>query len=208
MIGTMDTPDTTTSTPRYASLQHPLLIIVRGMYGSGKSYLATRLHTAFGEDAVVVLDPDTIDRDSQEYKDHSAAQTTQGADAAIHPYRFLQHKAFQGISDHKIIIWNQPFTNLEMFKRMIGRLEDYAAKAHTTLPMLVVEVSIDPAIAQARVTERQAAGGNSISDAVFAQRLSEYTSFASEGYNIVAVRGDDDVATSVTTVMRRAAELI
>jgi predicted ABC-type ATPase len=207
MIGSMNTSDSTTNTHDYTHLQHPLLIIVRGMYGSGKSYLAAQLHKAFGEDAVVALDPDTIDRDSQEYRNHSAALTAEGVDAAIHPYRFSLGKAFQGISDHKVIIWNQPFTNLDMFKRMIGRLEERAAQEHTTLPMLVVEVSIDPAVAKARVAERQAAGGNSISDEVFAQRLSEYASFASEGYTIVSVRGEDDVAASVATVLEAARAL-
>jgi predicted ABC-type ATPase len=208
MIGSMDTSDSATNTHDYTHLQHPLLIIVRGMYGSGKSYLAEQLHKAFGEDAVVALDPDTIDRDSQEYRDHSAALTAEGVDAAIHPYRFSLGKAFQGISDRKIIIWNQPFTNLDMFKRMIGRLEERAAQEHTTLPMLVVEVSVDPAIAKARVTKRMAEGGNTISDEVFAQRLSEYSSFASEGYNIAAVRGDGDVAAAARSIVDRANKLL
>lgn len=204
----MDNPDSTTGKDQYSNLHHPLLIIVRGIYGSGKSYLTSELHETLGKDNVVVLDPDIINRGSQEYKDHSAAMTAEGVDEVIHPYRFSLYKAFQGISDHKIIIWNQPFTNLDMFKRMIGRLQDRAVETHTTLPMLVVEVSIDPAVAKARVAKRMAEGGNSISDETFAQRLNEYSSFASEGYNIVAIDGRSDVATSVATVMERIVELI
>jgi predicted ABC-type ATPase len=204
----MDTLDSPMNKRTYTNLQHPLLIIVRGLPGSGKSYLAARLHKAFGEDAVVALDPDTIDLNSQEYRDHSAALTAEGVDAMVHPYRFSLGKALQGITDHKIIIWNQPFTNLEMFKRMIARLEERAAQEHTTLPMLVVEVSVDPAIAKARVTKRMAEGGNTISDEVFAQRLSEYSSFASEGYNIAAVRGDGDVAAAARSIVDRANKLL
>jgi hypothetical protein len=138
----MDTLDSPMNKRTYTNLQHPLLIIVRGLPGSGKSYLAARLHKAFGEDAVVALDPDTIDLNSQEYRDHSAALTAEGVDAMVHPYRFSLGKALQGITDHKIIIWNQPFT--------APRTEPWPGELLTTPALLARAIALWPYVAMMR----------------------------------------------------------
>ena len=189
-------------------MQHPLLILVRGLPGSGKSYLAVELKKRFGEDATVSLDPDTIDFDTEQYKEHVTALTAEGVDEALYPYRFLRAQAYQGISDHKVIIWNQPFTNLEIFKKMIERLETHAAEQNTSLPILVVEVEVDPAVAKDRVVKRKNDGGHGPSDDTFERFLREYTSYVHEGYDVVTVQGENTIADSVQSVLDRAATLI
>ncbi len=102
------------------------VILVRGLPGSGKTYLSAELQKAIGEHQVVMLDPDATDYTSQEYIDHTNALTIDGVDLALHPYRFLRCKAYKAIASKTMVIWNQPFTNLEIFNKMVARLQDHA----------------------------------------------------------------------------------
>ena len=179
----------------------PTLILVRGMPGSGKSHLAAELRRALGEDLVVSLDPDATDYQSKAYLAHTERLTAEGVDPKLHAYRFLRGQAYDGIATDKIVIWDQPFTNLEIFNTMVGRLRDHAAENGKQLPVLVVEVELDPEAAKARVAERKNAGGHGPSDKTLAQRISEYRSFAGEGYRTIVVRGDDGVQASVAAVL-------
>lgn len=185
--------------------EYPILILVRGLPGSGKSYLATRLQQVIKEQTnedVVMLDPDATDYDSKEYAEHVKAQTKEGVDPKLHAYRFLRAQAYEGIAAHKIIVWNQPFTNLEVFNKMVARLRDHAAQHATHLPILVVEVEIDLETAKARVAQRKAAGGHGPSDTTFLRFTNDYTSFAPHGYTTVQINGTDDPTTSVETIMQ------
>lgn len=181
---------------------HPILIVVRGMPGSGKSYLAAELQKSLGPDEVVVLDPDATDYESEVYKEHVKVQMAEGVDPKLHAYRFLRAQAYDGIVAHKVVIWNQPFTNLEIFNKMVDRLRTHAAEHHTRLPILVVEVEIDPEVAKERVQQRKRDGGHGPSDNTLAQRISDYKSFADEGYDTVTVHGEDDVSVSVSVILK------
>jgi predicted ABC-type ATPase len=195
-------PDTNT-TPAYAN--HPAFILIRGLPGSGKSYLAAALRDAFGPEQVVILDPDATDYTSQAYLDHSEVLAAQGVEAKFYPYRFLRTQAHKAIEAKKIIIWNQAFTDLGGFTRTITNLQEYALEHHTKLPVLVVEVSISPEVAKARVANRAAQGGHDVDADTFARFINTYTSFAGEGHNTIAVNGEDDVTRSVariTTALR------
>jgi deoxyadenosine/deoxycytidine kinase len=198
-------------TPWAKITDHPTLVLIRGMPGSGKSYLATALRKSLqqktGQDGVVLLDPDATDYQSKAYIEHTEALTVEGVDPKLHAYRFLRAKAYKAIEDHKIIIWNQAFTNLEIFNKMIDRLRDHAALHHTELPILVVEVEIDLATARARTAARERAGGHGISDNAFERFIGDYKSFAGEGFNTVTVQGDADIAESVMSVLKALQEL-
>lgn len=180
----------------------PTLIIVRGLPGSGKTYLAAQLVKAIGEDRVVALDPDATDYKSQAYVDHTRALTAEGVDLKLHPYRFLRAKAHKAIEAHKIIIWNQPFTNLEIFNKMIANLRAYAEEHSTELSVLVVEVEVDHVVAKERMLRRKQAGGHGPSEGAFARYVDDFISFAPHGYTVVAVSGEGDVTLSVATVMK------
>jgi predicted ABC-type ATPase len=179
---------------------HPTLILIRGLPGSGKTYLSRDLQKSLGG-SVVMLDPDATDYSSKEYLEHTKKLTEEGVDPKIHAYRFLRAKAQQGIAGHKIIIWNQPFTNLEIFNKMVANLRNHAAEHNTNLPILVVEVEINHQIAHQRMLERKQAGGHGPSENGFKKFMADYTSFASEGYNTVTVGGEDEVSDSVKIVI-------
>ncbi len=192
----------------YETMQHPIIVLIRGLPGSGKSYLAAKLVEALGKDVTIMLDPDAIDYESQEYKDHVAAQIAEGVDPALHAYRFSRGKAYQGIADHKIVMWNQPFTNLEIFNKMVDRFKEHAEECHVTLPILVVEVNIAPEIAKQRVEERKKQGGHGPSENTFSRFVNDYTTFANDGYNVVEIEGDGDITAAVETIVQRIVALV
>lgn len=187
---------------------NPILIIVRGIPGSGKSYVAAALCHALGEDRVVLLDPDTTDYTSEVYQRHIAAQLAEGVDPTLHAYRYLRAQAYEAIAAHKIIIWNQPFTNHDIFQKMMGRLHTQAAESGTRLAVLIVEVQTDPAVAKERVVQRKAAGGHGPSDATLQRRIDDYETFAEEGYKTISVHGDARVDESAQKILAALNSLV
>jgi predicted ABC-type ATPase len=197
-----------TTTPSVQSPgTHPTLMLIRGLPGSGKSYLAAALKTALGSDSVLVLDPDATDYESKTYRAHSEQLTTEGVEEKFHPYRFLRAQAYAAIEAHKIIIWNQGFTNLDGFNKTVINLEEYAKGHGTHLPLLVVEVEIAHATAEQRVAQRAAQGGHDVDETNFVRFINDYRSFAGEGFNTVTVQGEDNVQASVATVLRALEKL-
>lgn len=154
-----------------------------------------------------MLDPDAIDYDGEEYAEHVRAQTAEGVDPKLHAYRFSRAKAYQGIKDKKIIMWNQPFTNLEIFNKMVANFRIQAEENKVELALLVVEVETDPEVAKARVESRKAAGGHGPSDDTFARFVNDYEPFAPHGYITVTVNGEDDVQDSVAKIMHAIASV-
>ncbi len=181
---------------------HSTLVLVRGLPGSGKTYLAKALVKSIGEGSVVMLDPDATDYSSREYINHTKALTAEGVDSALHPYRFLRAKAYDAIASKEMVVWNQPFTNLEIFNKMVGRLRDHAAEHNVELNILVVEVEVDPVVARERVVSRKQQGGHGPSEATFNRFVHDYHSFAKHGYNTITVQGDD-VRAAVSAVIAR-----
>lgn len=180
---------------------HPTLILIRGLPGSGKSYLAKALQKALGGSHVVIVDPDATDYTSKAYTDMSAGLTAEGIDVKFHPYRFVRAQAYQGIADHKVVIWNQGFTNLDGFNKTVLNLQTYAKDHGTTLPLLVVEVEVTHHVAKARVADRAATGGHDVTEENFVRFINDYKTFADEGYSPVVVNGENDVAVSVAAVL-------
>jgi predicted kinase len=184
-------------------LHHPLLILIRGLPGSGKTYIADELIKSFDPTEFIVLDPDATDYESDAYKQHIEAMKQEGIEPIYFPYRFLRGKAQYAIAEHKIIVWNQPFTLLGGFNRTVDYLQGVAAEQGIKLPTLVVEVEITEATARTRVAERKAKGGHGPSGDAFKAFMDDYVSFAqhAEGrYQTVTVHGEDDVQTSVRTI--------
>lgn len=184
------------------ALGRPTLILTRGIPGSGKSYLATALLKAIGNEAGVILDPDQTDYASKEYLALTKAWAAEGVQAKFFPYRFLRAKAYRAISSRKIIIWNQAFTSRDGFNRTIVNLQAYALERGIHLPLLIIEVEVSHSTAKTRVAQREAQGGHGVSEAAFSRFVNDYTSFASEGYYVVKVNGEGNVAESVAQVIR------
>jgi adenylate kinase family enzyme len=185
----------------------PALIFIRGVPGSGKSYLATALENSLGKENVLMLDPDTIDFNSNEYLKFSEALLKEGVEQKLHPFRWLRSKACEGIAAGKVIVWNQPFTMVDIFNRLITYLQNYATEHGTDVPVLIVEVDLDHNLAKERVLKRKQQGGHGPSEQTLIRRIDEYKSYTDQGYNSVTVHGDRDVAESVSAVVNKLAEL-
>ena len=179
---------------------HPIVVLIRGLPGSGKSYIANRLQNSLGKDITVMLDPDAVDINSQEYKNHVDEQIKEGVDERLHLYRFSRAKAYKGIEEDKIILWNQPFTNLDVFNKMVARLKDHASLHHKKMPILVVELQIDPDIAKERMLKRKQVGGHGPSDETWLRFVNDYKSFAEHGYKTITIQGNNDVDDSVAKI--------
>lgn len=184
----------------------PLLVLIRGLPGSGKSYLSAALQDIFadiiGRENIIALDPDSIDFLSTEYQDHATQLTQEGVDEKLYPYRFLRGKAYQGIAERKIIIWNQAFTNLEIFNKMNENMRLQAEASGVELKTLVVEVSVDPELAKQRIIERAKLGGHGVPEEIFERFIKDYHSYADDGYTTVATRGNDPIEVSTTSVIK------
>jgi thymidylate kinase len=185
----------------------PILILIRGLPGSGKSYIASALRNKIGSADVVMLDPDATNYESATYIDFSASLTRDGVDEKLHPYRFLRSQAHEGIVAGKHIIWNQAFTNLEIFNKMTSGLEAYAVDHDKKLACVVVEVQIDPATAKSRIADRHKAGNHNVPDEAFNRFVRDYKSFVDEGYVVVQVSGEADVDESVAAIEQKLRNL-
>ena len=189
------------------NLNRPILVLIRGLPGSGKSYLSTAIQQLLGG-PVVVLDPDATDYSSTAYTGYVQNVTAQGVDPSLHVYRFLREQAYAGITAHQIILWNQPFTNREIFQKMTSGLINYAINLGTTLDILVVELGVDTAVAKERVDERKQAGGHGPSDTTFDRFTNDYVSFADEGFPTLSLDGSKDIQASANTVVAKIDDIV
>lgn len=185
----------------------PVLLLVRGLPGSGKSYFSDILYKSLDKNSTVLLDPDATDYTSEAYKQHVQQQTAEGVDAKLLPYRYLRAQAYRAIENHQLIIWNQPFTNLDILQKVTTRLQEHAIEHGTTLPILVIEVSIDPTVAKQRVEERKNKGGHGPNDEVFARFVNEYSTAAPLGYDVMPIDGTQDPAIYIADVMTAVSAL-
>lgn len=185
----------------HMNIHHPTLIMIRGLPGSGKSYLAAELEKIIGQENVVMPDPDNVDKTNPEYLALSEQLSKEGLDEAIHPFRWSRKRACDAIEAGKIIMWNQPFTNRGIFDRLVAFLQAHAREHGIDLPVLLVEVEIDPSIAKQRITKRKQTGGHGPSDNTLNNRINDYESYA-DGYRTVKVDGQSDVSKSAAAVMQ------
>lgn len=188
--------------------QKPVLVLVRGLPGSGKTHFAELLQEELAKNFdVVSLDPDATDYNSQAYKDHVEQQTADGVDPKLHPYRFLRAQAYQAIEKNKIVIWNQPFTNLEILQKVTDRLQEHASDHGADMPIFVVEVMTDPKIARHRVEERKKNGGHGPSKNTFDRFVNDYTSCAPLGYDTAEIDGSRDFTSYVLDTAKKITNL-
>lgn len=167
----------------------PALFLIRGVPGSGKSHLAQALRTALGDATTVYLDPDLIDRTSTAFRETVEQLRAEGVDERFHTYRFLRSQAYTAIRSRKTIIWSQAFSDFEGLRKTVERLRAFALRHGIKLPLLIIELEIDPDVAKARIAQRTSLGGHHVPQAVFDRFAENYQSFAGKGYPTVTIDG-------------------
>lgn len=185
-----------------SKIKQSTLIFIRGLPGSGKSYLAKHLVRLFDPSTVVVLDPDLVDQSSTAYKEHVKEQVRENVDPKLHLYRFSRAQAFQAAKNGKIIIWDQPFNDFETFKKVYERFREYATTNGVELKIVVVEVEIDPVLAEKRVRARKLKGGHGPSSDTFSRFVQNFESFEERGYDLIKVNGVAPISDSLEIIKK------
>tara|TARA_B100001245_G_scaffold67143_1_gene46838 strand:- start:6009 stop:6629 length:621 start_codon:yes stop_codon:yes gene_type:complete len=182
--------------------KQPVLVIIRGIPGSGKSYLSLRLQAALGGSKdVEVLDPDAINQQSADYQELVAKLRSDTVDEKLYPYRYLRAKAYDAIEAGKILIWNQPFISFDGITKTIERLMTHAKENGKDLSVIVVEVELNKDLARARVADRKQQGGHGPSEGTLERFMRDYKSFAGNGYKTITVDGASDVSRSTEMIL-------
>ena len=164
------------------------VLFIRGIPGSGKSTIAKFLSEKIQAD-ILILDPDSIDYQGKAYLNHVETMKIQGVDPKLFAYRFLRQQAYDGIEAKKLVIWNQPFSNLEIFNKMTKRLYDFAKVVGVKLKIIVVEVEIDLELAYSRIKDRIKKGGHGPTRGRFEKFTVELNSFKNTNYQVINVDG-------------------
>lgn len=179
--------------------QTAILIFVRGIPGSGKSYLTRHLANKLGN-STVVLDPDMVDTLAPSYIQLSKQLSAEGLDEAIHPFRWLRQQAVSAAQDRRTIIWNQPFTKRSIFDRLVQFIREGATEHGVQLRVVLLEVDTPPEVAYERIQERKNAGGHGPSKSVFDSRVEDYTTFAGD-YETISIDGTKPINESIDKIL-------
>lgn len=182
-------------------MAQPYLVIIRGIPGSGKSYVARHLAEGFSSDEYVILDPDEINTETQDYKQLIRQLLADNVDEKFHQYRYLRRRAHFGIENDKLIIWNQAFTSLKGLELTLNNLLDHAKKNSKVLQVLIVEVEVDPATARSRIEARVEAGGHDVPQSAFDQFLEDYSTWTDGQYPTLVVDGTEEIS-KITSLIK------
>ncbi len=178
----------------------PILVLVRGLPGSGKSYLVNKFVEKLNTDTIV-LDPDATNYESHEYRQMCQELSSENVDPKFFPYRFLRRQAHEGIKNNKLIIWNQAFTQLDGFQKTIINLSNFASENNKKIKILIIEVFVDPEVAKLRIKNRVESGGHDVPEERFNKFVDDYKTFANEGYPVLSIDGQANIDESVKSVI-------
>ena len=183
---------------KHASYQ-PILIIIRGLPGSGKTSIAKGLKDRLKNKHCVRLDPDSIDYKGEVYKNfiEKLRKTEPQLDAKFFPYRFLRTRAIEALGRREIVIWEQPWSSLKGLKITLEKL----SKIFPSLSTLIVEVEITPEEARKRIKKRVELGGHGPDDKTF-KKFVEKFDYAKIGYRRVVLKGHDKVNNNVDLILK------
>lgn len=176
------------------------ILFIRGIPGSGKSYVASNLVNAMKDREVVLLDPDAIDFSNPAYKALSEELSAQDLPEAIHPFRWLRGQAVAACKPDTLIIWNQPFTNEGILSRLAQFLTKAANDSDVELEVLILELETASEIAYERIQKRIADGGHGPSKDTFDHRVEHYISFA-DSHKTLVIDGTNNIDEITTSVL-------
>ncbi len=186
-----------------AAERQPLILFVRGIPGSGKSFFTEALKNTLSKENVTVIDPDALDIEDPNFKVFAVQLLEEGLDKKIHPFRWLRKKAVDAANVNSIVIWNQPFTDKGIFDRLVIYLKEQVSQQKgLDLKVIVIEIDASTETAWKRVVARKNEGRHGPDKKVFEQRLAEYTSY-SDSYDVISLNGEIPVEELTATVIKK-----
>jgi len=168
----------------------PQIIIIRGLPGSGKTSLAHQLTREIGSD-IVIVDPDSIETASSEYVEFVEQLVSEEPeiDSKIIPYRFLLNRATKALLEERVIIWNQPFSDLEGLDYTIKKLTKEMKNNGKNVTVLIVDIEISEEIAFTRNKDRILRGEHGPDKKTFLRFVHDFRFASNLGYNHLIVDG-------------------
>ncbi len=167
-----------------------IVVFIRGLPGAGKTFLAQKLQKEIGDNCLV-LDPDGIKNHSLEYQlfIKDLARREPHLSPKFFPYRFLRNQALIHLKKGGLVIWDQPWSNLNGLKVTI----EYLTKNLSQAPLvIIVELEIAPDKAYQRIRKRIESGGHGPSRTTFLQFVNRFRSVITSQYfeNILVIKLD------------------
>ena len=130
----------------------PSFFIIRGIPGAGKSTVSELLRQRIGQDQCLVLDPDDIMLEADEYDNFCQNLSEAKVSEKYWPYRYLVSKAIQGLSKNRIILWNQAWTKVWGIDAVLNTLNDFLPERCSN--SIVIGLDVDVSIAETRIRNR------------------------------------------------------
>ncbi|HSX49257.1 MAG TPA: AAA family ATPase [Candidatus Saccharimonadales bacterium] len=184
--------------------QEPLLVIIRGIPGSGKSYLTNDIINKLSID-ITIVDPDSINKESKTYKEfaHKLRSTEPEVEEKFYPYRFMlqiAHDRLNQKSKPPFVIWNQAFTDTEGLDYTVRKLKSLC---NSQLNILIIQLDPHPEEAWKRIQERMQTGGHGMDSERFNSFVTKYQKIEPQYPNIVV-----DTFTSYENAVTQAMDQI
>ena len=178
----------------------PALIIIRGLPGSGKTFLSKALVETLGNDNVKEVNPDEIFDASEEYQDFigQLQREEPDLDSKFFPFRFLRKQALEAIQVDKIVIWDQPWSGLEKPEIVLETISK-----EIKAPVLLIEVELEAEKAMERLEKRKAEGGHGPNEEIFSQFVKKFRSINESDSCFIKIRGDTPIEKSVFDVLEQ-----
>lgn len=179
-----------------------MLIVVRGIPGSGKSYLVENLvDTLKDEEADRII---RIDPDEYRYKDtsiHKVSAFTRDLASEEELLPGLQKMALEGISEGKIVIWEQLLTSLKKPEQV-----NFIRQAIYPSRLLFIEVVTDKSAAWERIMVRNDLGQQiGPTNEQFDDYTARYVSFQDKkvDFEYLVVNGEKPAEENVKLILSR-----
>ncbi len=181
-----------------------VIIFVRGIPGSGKSCLSQKVKDQMPRDYVVLVDPDSVDKNSIDYSDfvENLKKKHPDLDPKVFLYRYLLCLVREKLLEEKLIIWNQPFSDLENLDYTITKVKSFVPEGRR-LNILVVDIEVDKEEARQRVKKRKEEGGHGPDDKYFDKLVCSFQKAESLGYDYLCVKSEPGMDLPLREILKR-----
>lgn len=142
-----------------------MLIIVRGLPGSGKSTLTKALSNNGIPSPTLVLDPDKVNKHSAEFCDHIKKQPTNLPEKTL-IYRMLLYQTIEALKEDVTVLWEQAWSWREGIEITIEKISRALCEQEQPI-ILIFELVLCINTAQKRVEERFRQGKHPLSGIQF-----------------------------------------